>query len=253
MDPVVVAGLSGLLLAAASSCAPNPPVPSATSGSSGSILWKKVVEPREPPDEVSSDSTCRVCVARDSYVARDFSHFYGCPLDQVHMVSNVVTRGALTPPVPPDVAADPDRLAIWNRDHVGYANFDVTGCGVRREYRCILVGGGRSTCSGSGVAQARELEDLSSEERPPTMGIALVPLSGRRYRVVRVDSGSPAEGKLQPDDVIVTVEGAPIAELSDLADLWEDHRGRSLQLDVEREGGLQKVLLSAPTLHGKLR
>jgi len=70
---------------------------------------------------------------------------------------------------------------------------------------------------------------------------------------VRVDSGSPAEGKLQPDDVIVTVEGASIAELSDLADLWEDHRGRSLQLDVEREGGLQKVLLSAPTLHGKLR
>ena len=146
IDGVVRAGVCLLLLAGSSSCAPNPEVPARTSDLVGSAIFLKVGEGKDPEGEVRQDPTCRVCVARDSYVAKDFSQLYGCPRDQIRMISRVDTRGII-PPVPPDVTADPDRLALWCRDHIGYAYFDVTGCGERLQYSCILVGAGRRTCS----------------------------------------------------------------------------------------------------------
>jgi hypothetical protein len=162
-----------------------------TSGPYGSrIPWEKVIVPRDPPGEVSWETTCRVCVARDSNVEKDFSRLYDCPRDRIHVVSKVVTRGALIPTVPADVAADPERLAVWNHDHIGYAYFDVTGCGNRLEYRCILVGGGRRTCSGG--EEDRELDGLSSQERVMRngTGVGLEPAAQSTIPVERVDSGT---------------------------------------------------------------
>jgi hypothetical protein len=89
------------------------------------------------------------CAPTLSGKARDmFSFGLSCPPDGV----SVVPRGRYQPPPvpdpspPPDVAADPSRLAYW-RTHAGAGGqvvfcgdmFEATGCGHRGTYCCSVA------------------------------------------------------------------------------------------------------------------
>jgi hypothetical protein len=89
------------------------------------------------------------CAPSLSAKARDmFSFGHSCPPDGV----SVVPRGRYQPPPvpdpspPPDVAADPNRLAYW-RTHAGAGGqfvfcgdmFEATGCGHHATYCCSVA------------------------------------------------------------------------------------------------------------------
>lgn len=67
-------------------------------------------------------------VARDAFVAAA-----SCPADRV-----TVTRGDGSAP-PPDVAADPGRLAVWRSAQENGPNFIARGCNQERRYSCVAI------------------------------------------------------------------------------------------------------------------
>ena len=81
-----------------------------------------------------------------SDIARSkFSRRYSCPEDRLTMRRLVVNREALlvAPAPPPDVAADPGRLAIWRanaiddvKDYWDMTAVRVQGCDIDRTYLC---------------------------------------------------------------------------------------------------------------------
>ena len=86
-------------------------------------------------------------VVRDRFVS-DFT----CPADDVHVTPRSdIHASSLLPTTPPsaEVAADPARLAEWNRQQEAvrkrednFQVYDVTGCGHTTRYGCAQVGAG---------------------------------------------------------------------------------------------------------------
>ena len=86
----------------------------------------------------------------------------------------------------------------------------------------------------------------------PWLGALVRPLnssSGSPVVVQRIVSGSPADGRLQPGDVIVAVNGkAPPSQTNTLGPALIDqieklHAGSNVTLDVERGASLTQVTI----------
>lgn len=76
---------------------------------------------------------------------------------------------------------------------------------------------------------------------PPRVRAALGRSAG--VEVVEVVLGSPAErAGVRPEDLIVAVDGAPVADVGDLQRLMgADRIGREVTLDLVRDGGPRAV------------
>ena len=61
--------------------------------------------------------------------------------------------------------------------------------------------------------------------------------------------GGPVDGKLQPGDVLVSVEGAPIADFVSLEAILDDAVGQAVELQVERRGETLTVAATVADLH----
>jgi hypothetical protein len=78
---------------------------------------------------------CGGMSARDDAIAT-FSRSFSCPKDGL-----TVAEREATPP--PDVATDPDRLAVWQKVHSSGSYFLIEGCGESRSFMCTGSGGCR--------------------------------------------------------------------------------------------------------------
>ncbi len=73
-----------------------------------------------------------------SVVASRFSQQYSCPRSRV-----TVTQRPSQPP--PDIAADPERLKLYQKEQVPV--FQATGCDTERFYMCVWWGqGSQNVC-----------------------------------------------------------------------------------------------------------
>lgn len=67
--------------------------------------------------------------------------------------------------------------------------------------------------------------------------------------VEEVVPGGPAEGKLEPGDVLIALEGAPLAGFVALEGAVDDAVGRTLRLELERRGERRSVDVLVGDLH----
>ncbi len=199
-----------------------------------------------------------------------FSRVFFCPVDRI--VATPITPAA----PPPDVAADPQRLTLWQASHAETSHVVVEGCGQRLTYTCQLqprqLGRYDSWClpamdtsplqdpamANLGPAALDKLQrDLAADvaamtelnavtrRLPPGMHVMGVHVGRdpRGLRVGSVDPGGPADGKLVPGDVIVAAEGVPVASFAELWAIEKTHLGRLLVLTVGRGGALIRVVV----------
>lgn len=61
--------------------------------------------------------------------------------------------------------------------------------------------------------------------------------------------GSPADGVLEPGDVLVRVDGKIVSHFLTLSEILDDSVGRQLQLELERGGSPLHVRLPVTDLH----
>ena len=123
-----------------------------------------------------------------------------------------------------------ERLTIWQRIGVEFeSGVDIepersfTGDGTRSELRKLNQ---RRMESSQETAVVVALEHLGYD----------IPRDG--VVVVEVRSGTPAAEVLEPGDVIVGIEGVPVADLADLTGaLTSFDAGQTVALDVDRVGG----------------
>jgi S1-C subfamily serine protease len=90
---------------------------------------------------------------------------------------------------------------------------------------------------------------LRAAQPPPALGAAVKDVPGGAL-VGTVRSGAPAErGGLKPGDVIVAVNGTPVAGADSLASLIQGARGQgSAMLTVQRDGS--RISLQVPFASG---
>ena len=246
--PTGLALVAGMLVGA---CAPAPVEPAAP---------VTPAAPVEPPANVN---------IYDDGVAT-FSQVFFCPVERI-----VVAPSAPAAP-PPDIAADPQRLALWQASHGETSHFVVEGCGKRLTYKCQFQPGrggrqeswcmpamDRSPVEGPAyanpdpaaldklrrdlAADVAAMAELNAVTRrlPPGMHVMGVHVGRdpRGLRVGSVDPGGPADGKLAPGDVIVAAEGVAVASFAELWAIEKTHLGRLLVLTVGRGGALIRVVV----------
>lgn len=106
--------------------------------------------------------------------------------------------------------------------------------------------------NGDQSEQQRRRADLREMARSQEVAAA-VALQQLGYKVTlrllgalisQVAAGSPADGKLEPGDVVVSVDGKPVRALRDLGRLIRRHRpGERVMLGLRTAGGLRTVTL----------
>jgi S1-C subfamily serine protease len=91
---------------------------------------------------------------------------------------------------------------------------------------------------------------LRAAQPPPALGAAVKDAPGGGTLVGTVRPGTPAErGGLKPGDVIVAVDGTPVAGVDSLASLIQGARGQgSAMLTVQRDGS--RISLRVPFASG---
>jgi S1-C subfamily serine protease len=67
--------------------------------------------------------------------------------------------------------------------------------------------------------------------------------------VEHVVPGAPVEGRLEPGDILIAVDGEPIAGFVPLADLLDRHVGRPLSVEVQRGGDSLRFEVAPVDLH----
>lgn len=67
--------------------------------------------------------------------------------------------------------------------------------------------------------------------------------------VSEVVPGAPADGRLAPGDILLSVDGRPIAEFDPLAEILDEHVGDELSLEIRRGDALRTVTLPVTDLH----
>jgi hypothetical protein len=116
------------------------------------------------------------CSPSETGAREEFAHQYSCPRERVsarERTDIVPSTGA----PPPDVAGDPDRLALWRSDALKRMDtrpvFEATGCGRSELYRCWLWS---PSATESGVAHTECVKDttLASEAAPPPLPATIV-------------------------------------------------------------------------------
>lgn len=116
------------------------------------------------------------CSVSASDVQKEFSKKYSCPMGQITVTKRPdVDAGEFekTPTPPPDIAADPARLAVWQANHQpkpwNADFFELAGCGHHVLWGCVLPGKQSSVGAGPAVVYERDLDEpaTSSTKRPP--------------------------------------------------------------------------------------
>ena len=81
-----------------------------------------------------------------------------------------------------------------------------------------------------------------------------VDIVGNGAYIAEVAAGSPAEGIVRPDDIVVAFEGAPVEFVQDLVDaVRAGEIGASVTMTVDREGNMQDLVVllgESPTEQG---
>jgi hypothetical protein len=220
-------------------------------GCGGEASVRQEARVSSPPD-VGADAAA---VARQR-----FSEAFSCPDNRI-----VVTpSGALANNPPPEVAADPERLAIWQKNHASDPSrvFDVTGCNrhVRLSCRVFADDQAMSFCSPvvepgqragrvivDPAATQQALEQLARADAEgghrPKLGVAMAYMVGLGLVVGAVLPGGPADGKLRVGDVILEAAGEAITDAGKFNSLIEAHAGGSLELKVRRNGEILAVFV----------
>ncbi len=186
-------------------------------------------------------------------VARaQFSRAMSCPESRI----TTTPADPLAEPLPPEIAADPERAAVYRANHAADRRevFDVAGCDTRLRLACDGVGK-LVFCVPvmEPVAAARPVPSLREQIQralPPgkaRLGILRTSVSGKVVVGVVVP-GTPADGKLRPADVIIRAGGEPVPDAEALAKVVQAHLGKHLDLTVEREGAEVNVSLDIGSL-----
>lgn len=130
-----------------------------------------------------------------------------------------------------DAVAAPDSFSVlpaWRR-----ASIIVAGIVMN-----LLVAVGLFTF-GYGIGLPQEIGD----ELPPHAMVSQV-----EHHVASVLPKTPADGVLQPGDVIVSLDGQQFGTLPALQNYIRTHDAQPIQIDVEREGARQAIALTPTTL-----
>jgi PDZ domain len=167
-----------------------------------------------------------------AFVSHQFSERIQCPIERVGVRIESVT----VDPPRPDVGADPERLAMYNRQVAAELEtsrlLGVVGCGQAAMYRCLL----RETRHGEGVG-------CVMVERGK-LGIAITVAT---RTIERVEPGSLGEGiGFRAGDVLVALDHRPIADMADCVQQLNDPRSPGHMVTVQRAGA--QIDLSVPRL-----
>ncbi len=192
---------------------------------------------------------------------REFSKVFSCPEDRIHVAPS--DQPAESPP--PEVAADPARLAIWRQNHPHDASevFDLTGCDrhIVLAYRAYPDNTGfyapvvDPTARSGRVILDQAVRDKALQElvgaqgrlaHGPHLGIELTPQAGLGLVVLAVLPGGAADGKLRPADVILMAGGDSVADGAALQRAVTSSAGRKLELLIRREGHELTVAVDIP-------
>jgi PDZ domain len=191
-----------------------------------------IVATYSPPSPPQVEAAPKAVVTDEAVAA--FSQALSCPLDRITV--NPVEHAP-----PPEIVNDPGRLAVYQQSRVGKAYFLIDGCGETLAVACGPRGG--SSCG-------PDLEDLRAdvEAHGEATVVARTLPPGKRVwgfdiardlqglRILRMQPGSPANGKLFAGDVITAAEGVPVASLAQLWAVVRTHLHRPLTLSVLRGG-----------------
>jgi len=185
-----------------------------------------------PPSPPQVEAAPRAALTDE--VVATFSRTISCPVDRiaVHPIEH-------SPP--PEIANDPGRLAVYQQSRAGKAYFLLDGCGEGMAVACDPRGG--SSCG-------PDLEDLRADfaAHAEALAVARTLPPGKHVwgfdtsrdvhglRILRMQPGSPASGRLFAGDVITAAAGAPVASLAQLWAVIRDHLHRPLTLTVLRGG-----------------
>ncbi len=177
-----------------------------------------------------------------------FSTLYSCPDDRIR----VSAAGVPTPP--PAVAADPARLAVWQKSHTNAHLLDVSGCDHKKEFDCQALGDDDAFCSlsfraldgGQTSVVTVEATQGAGLTGSPVLGLAMYPIEGVGILVVQVVPGSPADGKLQAGDVILAAAGQSVSDAPTFRGIEAAHAGQRLELRVLRHKNQVTVSVDVP-------
>lgn len=189
-------------------------------------------------------------------VARtQFSQAISCPESRV-----TSTRAdPLVDPLPPAIAADPERAALYRASHAADRRdvFDVSGCdrhlrvacdGVAADVFCLPVLPPIETPASVDPAAGEPiLEQLQRATRGQArLGILRTSVTGKVVVGV-VLHGTAADGKLFPADVVLCAAGEPVPDGDTLAKVVHAHAGKPLDLTVQRDGAEVHVSVDIPS------
>ena len=189
-------------------------------------------------------------------VARaQFSEAISCPESRV-----TSTRAdPLVDPLPPAIAADPERAALFRANHAADRRdvFDVSGCdrhlrvacdGVAADVFCLPVLQPITPLASVDPAAGQEIfEQLQGATRGQArLGILRTSVTGKVVVGV-VLHGTAADGKLLPADVVLRAAGEAVPDGDALAKVVRAHAGKPLDLTVQRDGAEVHVSVDVPS------
>ena len=209
-----------------------------------------------PPASDPSSASSEVAAQE---VRADFSKANSCPAERI--TATATSAAAVTPP--PEVAADPGRLAVWQQNQTAdpKKRFDVTGCGQHVRFACNVFADPPSAFClpdfddvtshviiGPATAQ-RALAQLARDQAGggARLGVAFASVPGLGLVIITaVMPGGAADGKLRVGDVIVAAGGQPVTDGASLIAVVEGHAGTALDVRVRRDGQETNVTVNVP-------
>jgi hypothetical protein len=187
-----------------------------------------------------------------------FSRAFSCPESRIE-----VSPAEGLDPAPPEIAADPERLEVWRRNHVdGRARLDLRGCGQSLRFACSVLAKSvfclpvstplelPQVTSATGVTASLDgmLQKAMQtvHDGRARLGIAYSSTIGPGLLVRAVLAGGPSDGKLLPGDVIVGAGDDPTDDKVALDQVVQAHAGKSLALSVVRGGARRTISVDVP-------
>jgi hypothetical protein len=168
------------------------------------------------------------------------------------------SRVTTTPadPLPREIAADPERLAVYRANHAANRRevFDVEGCDRHLRIACdglathVFCVPDLPPIAIPAMAQQQSLEQQLERvlRRQARLGILRSSASGKVVVGV-VLPGSSADGKLRPADVILRAAGEPVPDGEALSKVVRANAGKPLELTVQRDGQEIQVAVDVPS------
>ncbi len=220
-----------------------------------------------PPAPSASAGPSSLDAVAAAHARQMFSKAISCPDDRI----TVTPAAANQVSPPPEVAADPGRLAVWQQNRAAdpRKHFDVTGCDRHIRVACNEFAGEGSVAPDAfclpefdpGASAGRVIIDPATQQQAlaqlqrvegsaphgPQLGVGLAPVPGLGLVVGAVLPGGPADGKLRAADVILAAGGQPVTDAATLHAVVLAHAGQTLDLRVRRNGQDTTITLNVPS------